>query len=81
MVMFIEVPPAEEDDPAPELDIGSIHRKPICATARKRKKAVPRQGKGRKCHGRARACDADSGWSSSEARLIDLGASSGDGFS
>jgi hypothetical protein len=43
MVMFIEVPPAEEDDPAPELDIGSIHRKPICVMARKRKKAVLRQ--------------------------------------
>jgi hypothetical protein len=49
--MFIEVPPVEEDDPAPELDIGSIHRKPICATARK---------KGRRmCLGGARACDAD----------------------
>jgi hypothetical protein len=25
--MFIKVPPEEEDDPAPELDIGTIQRK------------------------------------------------------
>jgi hypothetical protein len=43
MVMFIEVPPEEEDDPAPEQDIGSIHTKPICATAGKRMKAVLQQ--------------------------------------
>jgi hypothetical protein len=36
--MFIEVPPEEEEDPAPELDIS-----PICTGAEKRERIVPRQ--------------------------------------
>jgi hypothetical protein len=39
MVMFIEVPPEEEDDPAPELDIVAIHRE----NDRKGKNTAPRQ--------------------------------------
>jgi hypothetical protein len=38
MVIFIEVPPAEEDDPAPEFGIGAIQER----TVGKRKKTVPR---------------------------------------
>jgi hypothetical protein len=38
MVMFSEVPPEEEDDPALELDIS-----PICVVAEKREGIVPQQ--------------------------------------
>jgi hypothetical protein len=50
MVMFIKVPPAEEEDPAPELDIGAIHRKYLCHGEKIGRNL---------CRGRGRFCDAD----------------------